>query len=181
MTDISPSADPLFLREENLRRGIEMMFFAYRDFTGKPDEILSEIGLGRAHHRALYFIGRHPGINVSELLSILRITKQSLSRVLSQLIDQEFVEQQTGVQDRRLRLLHLTDKGKDLEQRLTDVQKQRFAAAFSDAGAEAVEGFRNVLLGMIADEDRARFDEDDPGTPEDPATPLGWNPRSANG
>ena len=91
MTDISSPADPLFLREDNLRRGIEMMFFAYRDFTGKPDEILAEIGLGRAHHRALYFIGRNPGISVTELLSILRITKQSLSRVLSELMRQGFV------------------------------------------------------------------------------------------
>ncbi len=160
MTDISSPADPLFLREDNLRRGIEMMFFAYRDFTGKPDEILAEIGLGRAHHRALYFIGQNPGISVTELLSILRITKQSLSRVLSELMRQEFVEQKTGVQDRRLRLLYLTDKGSALEQRLTSVQKQRFAAAFSAAGADAVEGFRKVLLGIIADEDRERFDDE---------------------
>ena len=160
MTDISSPADPLFLREENLRRGIEMMFFAYRDFTGKPDEILAEIGLGRAHHRALYFIGRNPGINVTELLSILRITKQSLSRVLSELVRQDFVEQKTRIHDRRLRLLHLTDKGRDLERRLTAVQKQRFAEAFSAAGADAVEGFRKVLLGIIADDDRMRFDEE---------------------
>ncbi|MEO0392285.1 MAG: MarR family transcriptional regulator [Pseudomonadota bacterium] len=160
MTDISSPADPLFLREDNLRRGIEMMFFAYRDFTGKPDEILAEIGLGRAHHRALYFIGRNPSISVTELLSILRITKQSLSRVLSELMRQGFVEQKTGVQDRRLRLLFLTDKGTELEGRLTAVQKQRFADAFSAAGAEAVEGFRTVLLGIIADEDRERFDDE---------------------
>lgn len=160
MADISPPADPLFLREENLRRGIEMMFFAYRDFTSKPDEILSDIGLGRAHHRALYFIGRHPGISVTELLSILRITKQSLSRVLGELVNQAFVEQKTGIHDRRLRLLHLTDKGIGLEQRLTAVQKQRFAAAFSAAGADAVDGFHKVLLGIISESDRRRFEEE---------------------
>jgi DNA-binding MarR family transcriptional regulator len=179
MADISSSADPLFLREENLRRGIEMMFFAYRDFTSKPDEILAEIGLGRAHHRALYFIGRHPGISVSDLLSILRITKQSLSRVLSELMRMELVEQKTGIHDRRLRLLHLTPKGAELEKRLTAVQKQRFAAAFSNAGADAVEGFRKVLLGIISEDDRRRFDEDKPMPPEAYGKPV--RPRSANG
>ena len=86
MADVKPIGKALFLREEELRRGIELMFFAYRDFTGEADSILAEQNMGRAHHRAIYFIGRHPGINVSELLTILRITKQSLSRVLSGLM-----------------------------------------------------------------------------------------------
>ena len=93
MTDISlpgsstqTSANPLFLRDEELRQGIEMLFFAYRDFTAEPDVILAEIGLGRAHHRVIYFVGRYPGMTVSDLLEILQITKQSLSRVLGQLV-----------------------------------------------------------------------------------------------
>lgn len=157
MADLPAKSDPLFLREENLRQGIEMMFFAYRDFTSKPDEILAEIGLGRAHHRALYFIGQNPEITVTELLSILRITKQSLSRVLSELVRQGFVEQRPGTQDRRLRHLSLTETGRALEQRLTDEQKVRFARAYSAAGADAVAGFRQVLLGIISSEDRQRF------------------------
>ena len=111
MADIKPIGKALFLREEELRRGIEMMFFAYRDFTGEADSILAEQDMGRAHHRAIYFIGRHPGITVSDLLSILNITKQSLSRVLSGLMKDGFVLQKPGASDRRQRLLYLTETG----------------------------------------------------------------------
>ena len=91
MADIKPIGKALFLREEELRRGIEMMFFAYRDFTGEADSILAEQDMGRAHHRTIYFIGRPSGITVSDLLGILNITKQSLSRVLSGLMKDGFV------------------------------------------------------------------------------------------
>src|ERR1700684_1842321 len=101
-----------------IRLAQDLLFFAYRDFTNAADVILEELGLGRAHHRAMHFIGRHPGITVSELLSILRITKQSLARVLSELIDRGYLAQSPGVGDRRQRLLHLTDAGKALERRL---------------------------------------------------------------
>lgn len=93
MAETKPRANPLFLREEEIRQGIELLFFAYRDFTGEPDAILAKRGFGRAHHRVIYFVGRQPGMTVSELLSILRITKQSLSRVLKQLIDEGYIEQ----------------------------------------------------------------------------------------
>jgi len=149
MADIKPIGKALFLREEELRRGIELMFFAYRDFTGEADSILAEQDMGRAHHRAIYFIGRHPGINVSELLSILCITKQSLSRVLSGLMKDGFVAQKSGQSDRRQRLLYLTEKGANLEARLTAVQARRFAAAYRDAGAGAVDGFQRVLRGLL--------------------------------
>ena len=149
MADIKPIGKALFLREEELRRGIEMMFFSYRDFTNEADTILAEKDMGRAHHRAIYFIGRHPGITVSDLLGILNITKQSLSRVLSGLMINEFVLQKTGTTDRRQRLLYLTETGVELETRLTALQARRFAAAYREAGAEAVDGFQRVLRGLM--------------------------------
>lgn len=147
-----------FAEEEALRQVIEMLFFAYRDFTSGPDEILREFGFGRAHHRAIYFIGRYPNQTVSNLLGILRITKQSLSRVLGQLVREGFVSQSAGKQDRRQRLLQLTEKGRMLEERLTANQRKRIAAAFEAIDREAVDGFQNILLGiMSSNEDRNRF------------------------
>ncbi len=158
MTDIKTGPNPLFLREEELRQAIEMLFFAYRDFTSEPDQILAQYGFGRAHHRVIYFVGRHPGITVSELLAILAITKQSLSRVLGQLVGEGFIEQRPGERDRRQRLLELTDQGRTLERRLTENQRSRIARAFREAGAEAVEGFNRVLLNIIDERNRGRFD-----------------------
>ena len=159
MTLIKSGANPLFLREEELRQGIEMLFFAYRDFTAEPDAFLADRGLGRAHHRVIYFVGRYPGMTVSDLLDILKITKQSLSRVLSQLVKEEYIQQEQGQEDRRQRLLRLTEKGAQLEKELTENQRQRIERAFRDAGADAVDGFRKVMLGIINnDADRQRFD-----------------------
>jgi DNA-binding MarR family transcriptional regulator len=155
MADVKSPINPLFLREEELRQGIELLFYAYRDFTGEPDSILAEVGFGRAHHRAVHFINRDPGMTVAALLAILRITKQSLSRVLSQLVEEGYVEQKKGVQDRRQRLLHLTEKGRELEQRVSEKQRARVAKAYQEAGAEAVEGYRKVLLGLVDGADRA--------------------------
>lgn len=157
MTDVKTGVNPLFLREEELRQGIELLFFAYRDFTAEPDAILAGYRYGRAHHRVIYFVGRHPGTTVSELLGILRITKQSLSRVLGQLVEEGFITQRPGPRDRRQRLLQLTPKGVELERLLTEKQRGRIAQAYRDAGAEAVEGFRKVMLGMIDEGDRGRF------------------------
>ena len=159
MADVKSGANPLFLREEELRQGMELLFFAYRDFTGEPDQILARYGFGRAHHRVIYFVGRHPGINVSELLAILRITKQSLSRVLGQLVREGFITQRPGPRDRRQRLLELTDKGHALERELSENQRARIARAYREAGAEAVEGFRMVLRNLIDEEDRQRFSD----------------------
>jgi DNA-binding MarR family transcriptional regulator len=154
-------ANPLFLREEELRQAIEMLFFAYRDFTAEPDRILAGRDMGRAHHRAIYFIGRYPGITVSELLAILKITKQSLSRVLGQLVAEGYVAQRRGETDGRQRLLTLTETGLALEAELTQTQRDRVAGAFKAAGAEAVEGFRAVMLGIMSDAaDRDRFRRD---------------------
>jgi DNA-binding MarR family transcriptional regulator len=163
MTDIKNlgeegASGPLAARDEAIRQGIELLFFAYRDFTAEPDAILAQYGFGRAHHRVVHFVGRHPQMTVGELLGILRITKQSLNRVLGQLVRQGFIVQHRGAQDRRQRLLELTPSGRELEHRLSELQRARVAAAFSKAGAPAVEGFRAVLLGIIAaEDDRRRF------------------------
>jgi len=157
MTDIKSGVNLLFLREEELRQGIELLYFAYRDFTAEPDAILAEYGFGRAHHRVIYFVGRSPGITVSALLATLRITKQSLSRVLGQLVEDGFINQVPGPRDRRQRLLELTAKGIELERLLTEKQRARIARAYREAGADAVEGFRKVLLGLIDEADRPRF------------------------
>ena len=145
--------------EDEVRQGIELLFFAYRDFTAEPDTILAQHDFGRAHHRVIHFVGRHPQMTVGELLGILRITKQSLSRVLGQLVQQGFIIQSPGVQDRRQRLLDLTAKGRELERQLSEPQRARVANAYHQAGPRAVQGFRKVLLGIIADEDdRRRFE-----------------------
>ena len=162
MADAKTPANPLFLRDDDLRQGIELLFFAYRDFTAKADETLLQYGFGRAHHRVIYFVGRNPGMTVSDLLDILKITKQSLSRVLGQLVRQGFIIQRHGTTDRRQRLLHLTDRGADLERKLTEEQRALVARAYRSAGAEAVEGFRKVLLGMINETDRDRFKSHSP-------------------
>jgi DNA-binding MarR family transcriptional regulator len=144
--------------EDELRQGIELLFYAYRDFTAEPDAMLARYGFGRAHHRVIYFVGRHPHMSVSELLGILRITKQSLARVLSQLVRQGFIVQQTGKSDRRQRLLQLTPAGIELERELSENQRQRIERAYAEAGPHAVEGFRKLMLGGISsDLDRGRF------------------------
>ena len=152
MADIKSPANPLFLREDELRQGIEMLFFAYRDFTAEPDAILAEYGFGRAHHRVIYFVGRHPGITVSDLLDILRITKQSLNRVLKDLIGQGYVAQKPGSSDRRQRLLYCTEAGAGLAADLTRVQARRLARAL--AAPDARGSPEDFLMAMIEPEDR---------------------------
>ena len=145
----------LFLTDEQLRQGIELMFFAYRSFTADPDRILEEYGYGRAHHRALHFINRKPGLTVNDLLEILGVTKQSLNRVLRQLVDDGLVSSTVGKNDRRQRNLSLTPEGRELEGKLSEAQRTRMRRAYSNAGAEAVQGFRYVLEEMIEPETRA--------------------------
>jgi len=147
----------LFLTDEQLRQGIEMMFFAYRGFTAYPDRILTEHGYGRAHHRAIHFIGRKPGLTVSELLDILGVTKQSLNRVLRELVNNGQVESRIGKRDRRQRNLHLTAEGNTLERALSDAQRQKMRKAYSAAGPEAVQGFRTVLNAMFEPEAAAQI------------------------
>jgi DNA-binding MarR family transcriptional regulator len=153
-TQAGAGAGLLFLREEELRQTQDMIFFAHRDLVAAADAMLAELGFGRAHHRALHFIGRNPNLPVGELLSILGITKQSLARVLGPLIQQGYVIQTPGRMDRRQRLLSLTSQGAALERKLFDAQRERLVAAFREAGGPAVEGFRRVLRGMMKDEAR---------------------------
>jgi len=149
MLAASKSDQLLYLTDEQLRQGIELMFFAYRDLTSEPDAILAGHGYGRAHHRAIHFIKRRPGITVAGLLAILRVTKQSLNRVLRQLVADGFVDSRTGSEDRRQRLLSLTPAGERLEAAVSTVQRDRLRRAYSEAGPEAVAGFRLVLERMI--------------------------------
>jgi DNA-binding MarR family transcriptional regulator len=151
----------LFLREAEMRQAQDLLFFAYRDFTNAADVVLEELGFGRAHHRVLHFVGRSPGITVSDLLGILRITKQSLSRVLSVLLEQGYVAQTQGRADRRQRLLTLTQAGLALERKLYERQRERLTVAYREAGATAVDGFRRVMRGIMNDAARAWLDGPD--------------------
>jgi len=147
----------LFLTDEQLRKGIEAMFFAYRGFTADPDRILNEKGYGRAHHRAIHFIKRTPGTTVNNLLSILGVTKQSLNRVLRTLIDDGLVQSEVGTRDKRERHLNLTESGLELEQELSNAQRDRMRAAFRQTGPEAVAGFRRVLEAMMDSDMRRHY------------------------
>ncbi len=162
MAHLKSRVSPLFLSEEELRQAMELLFCAYRDFTAEPDSILAKFGFGRAHHRVIYFVGRKPGSTVGELLRILKITKQSLSRVLGQLVREGFITQEADPRDRRRRRLRLTEKGAELEHLLTESQCRLVAGAYREAGAQAVEGFRTVLLGLINEEDRGTIGGTEP-------------------
>ena len=144
--------------QTDMRQAQDLLFFAYRDFTNAADLVLAELGLGRAHHRALHFIGRNPGMTVTELLGILRITKQSLARVLNDLLAAGYVAQAPGQGDRRQRLLRLTESGAALEERLFAAQVARLGAAYAAAGPQAVAGFRAVMRAIMDHEARAYMD-----------------------
>lgn len=150
----------LFLTDENLRKGIEAMFFAYRGFTSDPDRILDGLDYGRAHHRAVHFINRSPGLSVGNLLDILGVTKQSLNRVLRSLFHDGLVEARVGKTDRRERRLFLTEKGAALERNLSDAQRARMRAAYRAAGPAAVAGFRTVLEAMMDPEQRRQYQKE---------------------
>lgn len=134
---------------------IELLFFAYRDFVGDPDEVLDRFGFGRAHHRVLHFVNRNPGMKVAELLDILKITKQSLGRVLKQLIDEAYVLQKEGSEDRRQRLLYVTAKGEALALRLARLQTARITRAFAELGPGAHEAARRFLTAMTDPDNRS--------------------------
>lgn len=148
----------LFLREEELRLAQDLLFFGYRDFTAGADQILAELGMGRAHHRVLHFVGRRPGITVGELLAILGITKQSLGRVLTPLVEEGYVTQSAGRSDRRQRLLTLAPKGAALERTLFERQREWVMRAYREAGPVAVDGFRRVMRGLMGEEARAQLE-----------------------
>ncbi len=148
------AASPLFLREDEVRRGVELLYFGYTRLTRSIDEGLAEKGLGRAHHRALYFIARQPDLTISDLLRFLAVTKQSLGRVLSDLTEQGLIETRRGERDRRQKLLRLTEAGAELEAELFSALRDKLSAAYSAAGQESVTGFWRVLQGLIPEADR---------------------------
>ncbi len=150
------SASPLFLRESEIRRGVELLYFGYSHLYRGIDEGLAKQGLGRAHHRALYFIARQPDLTVSDLLRILGITKQSLGRVLNELSERGLIESRVGREDRRQRLLRLTPEGATLEAELFEALRAKLSAAYAEAGQGSVAGFWTVLEGLIPPEERER-------------------------
>jgi len=162
MTDIiissgrpaSGEAEPAPAGDEPMWDLIELLFFAYRDFVSDPDEALARFGFGRAHHRVLHFVNRNPGMKVADLLEILKITKQSLGRVLKQLIDQGYVVQKEGENDRRQRLLYATSKGEALAMRLAAQQTTRIARALAELGPGAHDGARSFLTALLDPEGR---------------------------
>lgn len=151
------AASPLFLREAEIRRGIELLHFGQASLARSIEAGLADRGLGRAHQRALYFVARQPDLSVTDLLRLLGITKQSLGRVLTDLIERGLVESRAGRNDRRQKLLRLTDEGRTLEAALFEAMRARLSTAYARAGQESVTGFWRVLEGLIPDDERARL------------------------
>ena len=153
---VPPETTALYLSDEALKQGLDLLFVAARDVSAQSAKPLADAGLGRAHARALHFIARNPGLSVAELLGYLKITKQSLNRVLNDLLKGGYVERKTGMQDRRTRRLQLTPSGKALADAIWNAQRPLIAGAFRAAGQDAVNGFRKVLMGVIGDDTRRR-------------------------
>ncbi len=158
MADLNKLLNPLFLKEEDIRKIIELMFFSYRDFTSGPDKVLEKIKFGRAHHRVIYFVGKKDNLTIKELLSILQITKQSLSRVLSQLVDEKYIILSTGY-DKRTKKLSLSKKGTELEKKLSDIQIKKIYNVFRELSEFEINGFKKVLFAMIDEKNQKKFNE----------------------
>jgi DNA-binding MarR family transcriptional regulator len=154
MADQYPKTPANFLREGEIRRGVELLYFGYSHLTGSIDAHLATLGLGRAHHRTLYFIARQPNLTVSELLKLLNITKQSLGRVVNELLSRDLIENRAGKVDRRQRRLSLTPTGIVLEAELFEKLRAQLSNAYQGAGTEAVSGFWQVLEGLVPTEQR---------------------------
>tara|TARA_Y100000590_G_C15170505_1_gene807162 strand:- start:97 stop:582 length:486 start_codon:yes stop_codon:yes gene_type:complete len=158
MTDLNKLLTPLFLSEKEIRKIIEIMFFSYRDFTAGPDKILEKINFGRAHHRIIYFVGKKKSITIKDLLAILQITKQSLSRVLNQLVKEKYILVSTG-DDKRTKNLSLTNKGKELENQLSNVQIKKIKNIIKNVNEDEINSFKMILYKMIDDQNKIKFDE----------------------
>ena len=158
MTDLNKLLTPLFLSDKEIRKIIELIFFSYRDFTSGPDEILDKINFGRAHHRVIYFVGKNKQITIRNLLSILQITKQSLSRVLNQLVKEKYILVSTG-DDKRTKKLSLTKKGTELEEKLTNIQTYKIKNVFKNANEADINGFKKILYAMIDQKNQIQFNK----------------------
>tara|TARA_Y100000741_G_C18130501_1_gene508905 strand:- start:354 stop:839 length:486 start_codon:yes stop_codon:yes gene_type:complete len=155
MTDLNNFITPFFLNDKEIRKVIELFFFSYRDFTAGPDKVLEKLNFGRAHHRVIYFVGKKNNITIKELLKVLQITKQSLSRVLNQLVKEGFILLSTGF-DKRTKTLTLTNKGLALENKLSDIQINKIKKVFKKFNQEDINGFKKILYEMI-DHDNEKY------------------------
>ena len=158
MADLNNLLSPFFLNDKEIRKVIELLFFSYRDFTSGPDKILEKLNFGRAHHRVIYFVGKKNHITIKELLGVLQITKQSLSRVLNQLVSEKFILVSTGT-DKRTKKLSLTEKGKKLENELSTIQKKKIRKVINNFDVENINGFKQILYEMIEDNNKKTFQE----------------------
>ena len=158
MADLNNLLSPFFLNDKEIRKVIELLFFSYRDFTSGPDKILEKLNFGRAHHRVIYFVGKKNNITIKELLGVLQITKQSLSRVLNQLVSEKFILVSTGT-DKRTKKLSLTEKGKKLENELSTIQIKKIREVINRFDVENINGFKQILYEMIEDDNKKTFQE----------------------
>ena len=156
MADLNNLISPFFLNDKEIRKIIELIFFSYRDFTAGPDQILEKLNFGRAHHRVIYFVGKKDEITIKELLGVLKITKQSLSRVLNQLVKEGFVVVSTGI-DKRTKNLSLTNSGINLEKELSTIQMQKIKKVINNFGQEDINGFKKILYEMIETDNKKTF------------------------
>jgi DNA-binding MarR family transcriptional regulator len=144
------------LNDKEIRKIIELFFFSYRDFTAGPDQILDKLNFGRAHHRVIYFVGKKDKITIKELLRVLKITKQSLSRVLNQLVKEGFIVVSTGL-DKRTKNLSLSAKGLSLENQLSTIQILKIKKVINNFNKEDIDGFKKILYEMIETENKKTF------------------------
>ena len=158
MADLNKLLTPLFLNEKEIRKIIELMFFSYRDFTSGPDKVLEKIRFGRAHHRVIYFVGKQENLTIKELLSILKITKQSLSRVLNQLVKEKYIILNIG-EDKRTKKLSLSKKGQELEKKLTNIQITKIYNIIKKYSEDDINGFKKILYSMIEENNQEKFNE----------------------
>jgi len=158
MTDLNKILTPLYLSNIEIKKIIELLFFSYREFTLGPDEILNKLSFGRAHHRIIYFVGKQKTITIKDLLAILKITKQSLSRVLNQLVKEKYIIVATG-EDKRTKNLSLTKLGIDLENQLSKIQTNNIKNIFRKFDESDINGFKKILYAMINDENKKIFNE----------------------
>ena len=158
MADLNKLLTPLFLNEIEIRKILELMFFSYRDFTSGPDKVLEKINFGRAHHRVIYFVGKKKNLTIKELLTILQITKQSLSRVLNQLVKEKYIILSIG-EDKRTKKLTLSNKGAELEKQLSEIQINKIYNVIKNFDEQDINGFKKVLYQMIEKHNQKKFNE----------------------
>ena len=158
MADLKKIFSPFFLNDQEIRKVMELFFFSYRDFTQGPDRILEEINFGRAHHRVIYFVGKKENITIKQLLTVLKITKQSLSRVLNQLVKDGYIIVSTGI-DKRTKTLTLTKKGLNLEQELSKIQIKKIKKIMKNFNENEINGFKKILFNMLEASNKKIFQQ----------------------